>query len=132
MKYMLLMQASERIDAPPIHTWDPADVTAHIQFMRDFNDKLLADGEFVDAQGLAGPEDAKVVRASKTGTPEITDGPFPESKEFLAGFWVIDVESEDRAIEIATRISLAPGPDAAPLHLPIEVRQVMAGPPQDA
>lgn len=132
MKYMLLMQASERIDAPPIHTWNPADVGAHIQFMHDFNDKLVADGEFVDAQGLAGPDDAKVVRASKTGAPEVTDGPFPESKEFLAGYWVIDVESEDRAIEIATRISLAPGPGAAPLHLPIEVRQVMAAPTQDA
>jgi hypothetical protein len=132
VKYMLLMQASERIDAPPIHTWDPADVTAHIQFMGDFNAKLVADGEFVDGQGLAGPEEAKVVRASKTGTPEITDGPFPESKEFLAGFWVVDVESEDRAIEIANSISLAPGPGGAPLHLPIEVRQVMAAPSQDA
>lgn len=132
MKYMLLMQASERIDAPPIHTWDPADVTAHIQFMGDFNAKLVADGEFVDGQGLAGPEEAKVVRASKAGTPEITDGPFPESKEFLAGFWVVDVESEDRAIEIANSISLAPGPGGAPLHLPIEVRQVMAAPSQDA
>lgn len=132
MKYMLLMQASERIDAPPIHTWDPADVGAHIQFMQDFNEKLVADGEFVDGQGLAGPEDAKVVRATKTGAPEVTDGPFPESKEFLAGYWVIDVDSLDRAIEVATGISVAPGPGGVPLNLPIEVRQVMGAPSQDA
>jgi hypothetical protein len=132
MKYMLLMQASERIDAAPIHTWEPAEVKAHIQFMRDFNKKLVADGELVDAQGLAGPEDAKVVRATKAGTPEVTDGPFPESKEFLAGYWVIDVESLDRAIEVATAISVAPGPGGVPLNLPIEVRQVMSAPSVDA
>ena len=108
MKYMLLMQASDRIDAPPIHTWDPADLTAHMQFMHDVNAKLVADGELVDAQGLAGPDEAKVVRATKTGTSEVTDGPFPESKEFLAGYWVIDVESQDRAIALAAAISLAP------------------------
>lgn len=85
MKYMLLMQASERIEAPPIHTWPPADVTAHIQFMQDINEKLVAEGELVDGQGLAGPDEAKVVRATKSGTPEVTDGPFAESKEFLAG-----------------------------------------------
>lgn len=132
MKYMLLMQASERIDSPPIHTWDPAEIGVHIQFMRDVNAKLAADGELVDAQGLAGPEEAKVVRASKDRAPEVTDGPFPESKEFLAGYWVIDVESQDRAIEIAAAISLAPGPGGRPLNLPIEVRQVMSAPPQDA
>jgi hypothetical protein len=132
MKYMLLMQASERTDAPPIHTWEPADIGAHIQFMRDIDAKLIADGELVDAQGLAGPEDAKVVRASKAGPPEVTDGPFPESKEFLAGYWVIDVDGLDRAIEVAAAISVAPGPGGVPLNLPIEVRQVMAAPPQDA
>lgn len=132
MKYMLLMQASERIAAPPIHTWGPADVGAHIQFMHDFNEKLVADGEFVDGQGLAGPEDAKVVRATKTGTPEVTDGPFPESKEFLAGYWIVDVDGLDRAVEIAAAISVAPGPGGVPLNLPIEVRQVMTAPSTDA
>lgn len=132
MKYMLLMQASERLDAPPIHTWKPAEFTAHIQFMRDFNEKLIADGELVEANGLAGPEDAKVVRASRDGRPEVTDGPFPESKEYLAGYWVIDVESQERAIEIAAGISLAPGPGGVPLNLPIEVRQMMSAPSQDA
>lgn len=128
MKYMLLMQASERIEAPPIHTWDPADVKAHIQFMRDFDETLVNAGEYVDAHGLAGPNEAKVVRASRTGATEVTDGPFPESKEFLAGYWVIDVDGLDRAIEVAAAISVAPGPGGVALNLPIEVRQVMSAP----
>jgi hypothetical protein len=132
VKYMLLMHGSERIDAPPIHTWTPAEVTAHIQFMHDFNQKLVADGEFVDAKGLTGPEEAKVVRATTGGRPEVTDGPFPESKEYLAGFWVIDVDSPDRAIEVATAASVAPGPGGKPLNLPIEVRRVGEAPPADA
>jgi len=131
VKYMLLMQASERIEHPPIHTWEPADVKAHLEFMRTFSDKLIADGEFVDAQGLAGPDEAKVVR-STAGAPAVTDGPFPESKEFLAGFWVIDVDSLDRAIEVAAAASAAPGPNGVRLNLPIEVRQVMAAPSTDA
>jgi hypothetical protein len=129
---MLLMQASERIDAPPIHLWDPAEIKAHHQFMQDFNTNLVNDGELVEAQGLAGPNEAKVVRASRTGATEVTDGPFPESKEFLAGYWVIDVDGLDRAIEIAAAISVAPGPGGVALNLPIEVRQVMSGPPADA
>ena len=132
MKYMLLMQASERIEHPPIHTWDPADVKAHLEFMGDFSRKLVADGEFVDAQGLAGPEEAKVVRSTATGTPAVTDGPFPESKEFLAGFWVIDVESAERAIEVAAAASAAPGPGGVQLNLPIEIRQIMSAPATDA
>jgi hypothetical protein len=132
VKYMLLMHGSDRIDAPPIHTWDIEEVKAHIRFMRDFNTKLVADGEFVHAEGLTGPEEAKVVRAGSNGAPEVTDGPFPESKEYLAGWWVIDVESQDRAFEIATAISLAPGPGGAPLRLPIEVRRVPDAPPVEA
>lgn len=133
MKYMLLMQGSERIEHPPIHTWEPADYKAHIAFMQEFNERLVADGEFVDAQGLAGPEEAKVVRAVAGGAPAVTDGPFPESKEFLAGFWVIDVDSPERAIEVAAAASASPGPGGVQLNLPIEVRQVMDGPPeQDA
>lgn len=132
MKYMLLMQASERIEHPPIHTWSPADIKAHIDFMHEFSQKLIADGEYVDAQGLAGPDEAKVVRSTATGVPAVTDGPFPESKEFLAGFWVIDVESLDRAIEVAAAASAAPGPDGITLNLPIEVRQIMSAPAQEA
>jgi hypothetical protein len=128
---MILMFGSDRIDAPPIHTWTPEEVKAHIQFMRDFQAKLIADGEYVDAQGLAGPEEAKVVRATPGGTAEVTDGPFPEAKEFLAGFWVIDVDSHDRAVEVAAAASVAPGPGGVPLNLPLELRRVADAPPQD-
>lgn len=131
MKYMLLIQASERIDAPPIHTWKPTEIEAHIQFMQDFNAKLAADGELVDAQGLTGPEEARVVRSTASGVPQVTDGPFPESKEYLAGFWIIDVDSLDRAIEVAAAASAAPGPEGRPVNMPIEVRRVGEAPAQD-
>ena len=87
-------------------------------------------GELVDAEGLAFPDQAKLVRAGKSGE-SITDGVFPESKEFLAGFWIVDVDSLDRACAIASRASAAPGPDGAPLNMSIEVRQVMSGPAED-
>jgi len=130
MKYMLMMHSSGKgwKDAG-IGTWPPADIKAHINFMLDFNKKLGAAGEFVTGQGLSGPEDAKIVRADKDGRPA-TDGVFPESKEFLAGFWIIDVESEARALQIAAEISAAPGKGGVPVNMPIEVRQVMSGPPE--
>jgi len=130
MKFMMMMHLAG--EGPPIHTWAPKDVKAHIEFMMDLNRKLVASGEFVDAQGLAGPEQAKIVRARKGGSPAITDGPFPESKEFLAGFWIVDVESERRAIEIAGLASAAPGVGGAPMSIPIEVRQVLSAPKMDA
>lgn len=113
-----------------IGTWPPEDIRAHIQFMVDVNKGLTQSGELVDAQGLALPEDARIVRATG-GAPAVTDGPYPEAKEFLAGFWIIDVESADRAYEIAGRISAAPGKGGAPINIPIEVRQVMSAPPPD-
>ena len=92
------------------------------------NQELSANGELVSAQGLAGPEEAKVIRAAKDGSP-ITDGVFPESKEFLAGYWIVDVDSPQEAYDIAARASAAPGPGGKPLNMPIEVREVMSGPP---
>jgi hypothetical protein len=84
----------------------------------------------VSAEGLSFPDQAKLVRAGKDGQP-VTDGIFPESKEFLAGFWIIDVDSPQRAYEIAAKVSAAPGPGGAPLNMLIEVRPVMGGPPPD-
>src|SRR5262245_948902 len=127
MKFMLMMHHAG--EGPAIHTWPPRDVQAHIAFMMDFNKKLAAAGELVDAQGLAGPEQAKIVRAKKGGPPAITDGPFAESKELLAGFWIIEVPSERRAIEIAGQVSAAPGLGGVPMSIPIELRQVMSAPP---
>jgi len=130
MKFMLMMHYAG--EGPPIFTWPPEDVQAHIGFMMDLNRQLAESGELVDAQGLAGPEQAKIIRATKGGPPAVTDGPFPESKEFLAGFWILEVASEARAIEIAGRASAAPGMGGVPMSIPMELRQVMCAPPSDA
>ncbi len=97
--------------------------------MLDFNKTLSQAGELVSAEGLDGPEQARVVRADNQGSPAVTDGPFAESKEFLAGFWIVDVDDTERAYAIAARISAAPGRGGVPMNMPIEVRQVMSAPP---
>jgi len=131
MKYMLMMHApKEGWTNAGIGTWPKEAIHAHIAFMIGLNKRLKASGEFVDAQGLAGPEEAKVVRARKDGTPD-TDGPFAEAKEFLAGFWIVEVNSTQRAYEIAAEASTAPGKDGTPLNMSIEVRQVMSAPPTE-
>ncbi|HZF54733.1 MAG TPA: YciI family protein [Polyangiaceae bacterium] len=129
MKYILMMNTPS--GGPyQIANWPQKDIQAHIAFMMSFSGKLVESGELVAGEGLAGPEQAKLVRAGKDGKP-ITDGVFPESKEFLAGFWIVDVESPERAYEIAAQASAAPGPGGEPLNMAIEVRQVMSGPPKD-
>ncbi|MEH0930851.1 YciI family protein [Micromonospora sp. CPCC 205558] len=132
MKYMLLMQFSAAgADFPSIDTWTQDEVRAHIAFMGEVNDKLTAAGEWVDAQGLGGPQQARIVRAGEGGTPVVTEGPFAETKEFLAGFWIVDCESPQRAVELAANISTAPGPGGRPLNMPIEVHPVMSAPPAE-
>lgn len=126
MKFMLMMNHPGKVPYQ-IHRWAPADLKAHIGFMKGFAAKLQERGELVGAEGLAGPDQAKLVRASSDGEP-ITDGVFPESKEYLAGYWIVDVESAERAYAIAAEASLAPGPGGKPLMLGIEVRQVMGAP----
>jgi hypothetical protein len=115
----------------PMTDWAPGDIKAHIDFQLALSAELARNGELVDAQGLAGPELAKFVTSDGVGAPVVTDGPFPESKELLAGYRMIDVESEARAIEIAAMASAAPGPGAVPIREPIEVRQVMGAPDTD-
>jgi hypothetical protein len=130
MKYMLMMHAPRAgWENAGIATWPVEDLRAHIGFMHRLNKDLKAAGEFVVAEGLASAEHAKIVRSDSSGDPVVTDGPFAESKEFLAGYWIVDVETPERAYEIAARASAAPGPGGAPLHLAIEVREVMSGPP---
>jgi hypothetical protein len=129
MKYMLMMNTPG--SGPyQIASWPERDIKAHIAFMMTFNKKLKASGELVGVQGLSGPDQAKVVRAGAGGEP-ITDGVFPETKEFLAGYWIVDVETPERAYAIAAEASAAPGRGGKPLNMPIEVRQVMTGPPSD-
>ncbi|MFD6330600.1 YciI family protein [Streptomyces niveus] len=132
MKYMLLMQFSaENAGFPDLSTWTPEEIRAHIAFMGETNAMLKDAGELVDAQGLAGVDTARIVRAGSGGAPVVTEGPFPETKEFLAGFWVVDCETSARADEIAAHISAAPGPGGKPLNMAIEARQIMAGPPEE-
>src|SRR5689334_16501447 len=127
MKYMLMMNTPG--GGPyQIAQWPREDLQAHISFMGRFVKKLAEAGELVAAEGLAGPDQAKLVRAGANGEP-ITDGVFPESKEFLAGYWIVDVDSAERAYAIAAEASAAPGPGGKPLNMAIEVRQVMSGPP---
>jgi hypothetical protein len=128
MKYMLLMNYSAVPRVPPISEWTPEDMKASGAHMGAIHEELAASGELVGAEGLTGPEAAKIVTHDGVGAPVVTDGPFPESKEFLAGYWLVDVESEERAIEIAARTSAAPGPGGKPTARAIEVRPVMAGP----
>lgn len=128
MKYILMMHAGAGPYA--IGGWPKKDFQAHIAFMKTLNNELSERGELVAGVGLTPPDQAKLVRAGKDGAP-VTDGVFPESKEFLAGYWIVDVESPERAYEIASRASTAPGPGGAPLNMPIEVRQVMSGPPDE-
>jgi hypothetical protein len=130
MKYMLMMHVPRATGDYQISSWAPGDLQAHIRFMHDLNHDLTRAGELVAAEGLTAPGEAKLVRAGRNGEP-VTDGPFAEAKEFLAGFWIVDVESAERAFEIAARVSTAPGPGGEPLIIPVEVRQVMGPPPVD-
>ncbi|MEP6992267.1 MAG: YciI family protein [bacterium] len=114
-----------------INDWSPEDFKAHIAFMRRLNKDLTDAGEFVAAEGLAPPRDAKLVRAGKGAGAPPTDGPFAEAKEFLAGFWIVEVDSLERARQLAATVSTAPGPRGVPLYMPVEVRQVMNGPLPD-
>jgi hypothetical protein len=129
MKYMLMMNAKRGTGDWGVVKWAPEDLKAHIRFMKKINQDLRESGELVSAEGLAAPAQAKLVRARTDGTPAVTDGPFAEAKEFLAGYWIVDVERPERAYEIAARASAAPGPGGAPLNMAIEVREVMSAPP---
>jgi hypothetical protein len=131
VKYMLMMHAPRGKGDWAVRDWPPEDVKAHIGFMMRFHKELSESGVLVGAEGLAAPDQARVVRAQKGGAPAVTDGPFPEAKEFLAGYWIVDVESPEQAYEIAGRASAAPGKGGAPLNMAIEVRQVMSAPPVD-
>jgi len=129
MRFMLMMHAPRGSDGDyQVAGWKPEDLRAHIGFMRTLNQELTKNGELVDAQGLDTPGAARVVRVGKDGSPAVTDGPFPETKEFLAGYWLVDVDRPERAYEIAAKVSSAPGPGGTPLIIPVEVRQVASAP----
>ena len=123
MKYILMMHGKKGAwDA--YARWPKEDLQCNVEFIQRFSKELHDSGVFVDTKGLAWPQEAKIVRAGSNGEP-VTDGLFPESKEFLAGYCVIDVESPEQAYKIAARASAAPGPGGKPANMPIEVRQVL-------
>ncbi len=129
MRFMLLQDyGGVESDCPPMVQWTPAEIKAHIEFQNALNRELLERGELVDAQALTGPELAKFVVSDGVSAPVITDGPYPESKELLAGYRMVDVETAGRALEIAAQASAAPGVGGVPIRQRIEVRQVMSAP----
>jgi hypothetical protein len=129
MRFMLLQNyAPTEIATEPMSAWPPEDAQSHIEFQGRLNKELSERGELVEAQALTGPELAKVVVHDGLGAPVVTDGPFPEGKGLLAGYRIVDVESPERAIEIAAQASAAPGPGGVPIKQPIEVREVMGAP----
>ena len=131
MKYLLLKHyrssSVPAINFTPMDQWTPAEVDAHIQYMRDFADKINASGEFVDSQALAA--EGTWVRFDGEGRPPVTDGPFAETKDLIAGWMIIDVESWDRAVELAGELSASPGPGGEPIHEWLEVRPFLTAPP---
>lgn len=124
MKYILMM-TSTKAGVEGYRTWSKSDVQTHFAHLTKLNKELGESGELIATEGLAGPEQAIVVRAGKDGAP-VTDGVFPEAKEFLLGYWMVDVETPQRAYEIAARISAGPGPGGKLTNMPIEVRQIMS------
>jgi hypothetical protein len=128
MKYMILLNLTSA-DWKSFGSMAPEEIRAHLGFMKKLNEELLASGELVVVEGLTGPEQAKVVQARGGGAaPAVTDGPFLEAKEFLAGFWILDCGSLERAIDLAARISGAPGKGGAPINVPVDVRPVGVAP----
>src|SRR5262245_58514895 len=145
MKYILMLTGT-KADFAWYAKWSPQDFARQAAFMQAFHKELKDSGVLVAAEGLAFPDESRVVRAGpdgspivtkgivrgiKDGTPFVTDGVFPESKEFLAGYTIIDVESAEQAYKIAARLSAAPGSGGVPGNMPIEMRQVMSGAPKE-
>ena len=131
MRFMLQNYGGVEADCAPMDEWSPEEIRAHIEFQQALNRRLEELGELTDAQGLAGPDQALVVVSDGTSAPLVTDGPFPESKELLAGYRIVEVDTPERAVEIAAEISAAPGEGGAPIRQRIEVRQVMSAPDSD-
>jgi hypothetical protein len=129
-KFLLLKHyvgGPEPVDCAPMSEWTPEEIDAHIKFQLETGRMLTERGEMVDAQGLS-PDGAWVRYGGPDAAPVVIDGPFPETKELVAGWFMIDVESEARAHEVAAHVSSAPGQGGKPIHEWIEVREVMSVP----
>ena len=127
MRYILLMTGT-KAGVGTYRAWSEQDRQAHMAVLQSINKQLRESGEFVVTEGLTGPDQARLVRGRRDGLP-ITDGVFPESKEFLLGYWIVDVDTPERACAVAGRISAAPGPGGVPTNMPIEVREIVTRQP---
>jgi hypothetical protein len=126
MKFMVQMNVKK--GPYQMQGWSQEDVKRMVEFMNEVNADLKAKKQYVVAEGLVGPDEARLVKANDDGTPSVTDGPFAESKEFIAGFWIIEVKDADEAYRFAAKVSLCPGPGGKPMHMPLEVRAVGQAP----
>jgi hypothetical protein len=126
MKFMVQMNVKK--GPYQMEGWSPDDVKRMVGFMDDLNADLKRNGQWVVAEGLVSPEEARLVKANEDGSPSVTDGPFAESKEFIAGFWIIDVKDINEAYKFAALVSSCPGPGGKPLNMPVEVRAVGQAP----
>lgn len=130
-KYLLIVTFEGGAEEKPMDQWQPAEISAHLDYYRRLNEALTASGELVGGEALAGPDVAKVV-TSDGAAPVVTDGPFTEFKEWVAGYQIIDVETEQRAVEIAALVSAVPGPGGKPTGQPIQIRRVLEQGPANA
>jgi hypothetical protein len=130
-RYLLAVNFQPGVAETPMLEWRPEEITAHLDYYGALHAELVASGELVDSTILVGPDLARIVTSDGVGAPVVTDGPFQEFKEWVAGFQIVDVESEERAIEIAARLSAVPGPGGVPTQQPIHVRRVMDEAPSD-
>jgi hypothetical protein len=130
-RYLLGVTFEPGVVETPMEEWKPEEIEAHLDYYRALNEELRESGELVGGEILVGPNLAKIVTSDGTA-PVVTDGPFQEFKEWLAGYQIFDVESEARALEIAARLSAVPGPNGVALQQPIHVREIMEKAPSDA
>jgi hypothetical protein len=125
-KYLLLKHyrgAPAPVNDVPSDEWTPEEWAAHIQYMDDFARRLVETGEFVDERALA--QEGTFVRSDGDGRPPVTDGPFAETKDLIAGWMVIDVDTYERALELAGELSAAPGAGGRPLQEWLELRPLL-------
>jgi hypothetical protein len=130
MKYLLLKHyrgAPDAVNNVPMDRWTPEEISDHVRYMEDFADRLKSRGEFVDGQALS-PE-GTWVRSDGEGRPPVTDGPFAETKDLIAGWMMIDVDTYERAVALAGELSAAPGAGGEPIHEWLELRPLLTEPP---
>ena len=132
MKYLLIVNFEPGVAHTPMEEWKPEEIEAHLDYYRALERELVSTGELVETQILAGPDLGKIVTFDGVTAPVVTDGPFQEFKEWIAGYQIVEVESEARAIEIAAKVSAVPGPGGRSTQQPIIVRQVMEAGPSNA